>query len=44
MNCPLIPRLLLCLWWGNEDLSNKANFKWQAMIAQPDFITQELFE
>ncbi|WP_334093751.1 MULTISPECIES: GyrI-like domain-containing protein [Helicobacter] len=32
------------LWWGNEDLSNKANFKWQAMIAQPDFITQELFE
>ncbi|WP_416872518.1 hypothetical protein [Helicobacter ganmani] len=32
------------LWWGNEDLSNKANFKWQEMIAQPDFITQELFE
>ncbi len=32
------------LWWGNEELSNKANFKWQAMIAQPDFITQELFE
>lgn len=32
------------LWWGNEDLSNKTNFKWQAMIAQPNFITQELFE
>lgn len=32
------------LWWGNENLSDKANFKWQAMIAQPDFITQELFE
>lgn len=32
------------LWWGNENLSDKANFKWQAMIAQPDFIAQELFE
>ena len=32
------------LWWGNGDFKNKDNFQWQAMITQPDFVTQEIFE
>lgn len=32
------------LWWGNGDFKDKDNFQWQAMIAQPDFMTQAIFE
>ncbi len=32
------------LWWNDRDLKDKDNFQWQAMIAQPDFITQEIFQ
>lgn len=32
------------LWWGNGDFKNKDDFQWQAMIAQPDFVTQKIFE
>ena len=32
------------LWWGRENGESKEHFKWQAMIAQPDFVSQEIFE
>lgn len=32
------------LWWNNGDLKNKDNFQWQAMIVQPNFITQKIFD
>ena len=32
------------LWWGNGNFKNKDDFQWQAMIAQPDFVTQKIFE
>lgn len=32
------------LWWNNGDVKNKDNFQWQAMIAQPKFVTLEVFK
>lgn len=32
------------LWWGRDNSGDKEQFKWQAMIAQPDFVSQEIFE
>ncbi len=36
------------LWWSDEknnlDLEDKNNWKWTAMIMQPEFVTQELVE
>ncbi len=32
------------LWWSNGNFKDKDNFQWQAMITQPDFVTQEIFQ
>ncbi|RDU69830.1 transcriptional regulator [Helicobacter aurati] len=32
------------LWWNEGDIKIKDNFIWQAMIAQPDFVTKDIFE
>ena len=31
-------------FWNAADIADKSNFKWTALIRQPDFVTTEIFE